>query len=325
MLSRTFFTGLAVAVGVIAAGATAYVWSRPLARNTPVFGVVRSTEIKVAPELGGILATIEVRKGAYVHAGDIVARLSAIELSASLDQARAVRAAAISDRNNVYAGVRAEQIAAFKAEVSKAKSKLEYAESQLTRAVHLAESNAGSQQTRDQAEDDAAAAHNDVAQAEANYAAAVAGPTLEERAIADAQVEAATSAVSVLERRLRKMVLRAPVDGTVSVLVGELGEAVRAGEPVLVIEAADKQWFSFNAREDRLHGLTVGDKIGVARLGAKEPIPALVTELMPLGQFATWQAERAVGDHDLNTLRLRLDPLENEPELKPGMTVSFTR
>jgi HlyD family secretion protein len=46
---------------------------------------------------------------------------------------------------------------------------------------------------------------------------------------------------------------------------------------------------------------------------------------MPLGQFATWQAERAVGDHDLNTLRLRLDPLENDPELKPGMTVSFPR
>jgi HlyD family secretion protein len=46
---------------------------------------------------------------------------------------------------------------------------------------------------------------------------------------------------------------------------------------------------------------------------------------MPLGQFATWQAERAVGDHDLNTLRLRLDPLENAPELKPGMTVSFPR
>ena len=36
--------------------------------------------------------------------------------------------------------------------------------------------------------------------------------------------------------------------------------------------------------------------------------PALVTELMPLGSFATWQAERAIGDHDRSTLRLRLDP-----------------
>ena len=36
--------------------------------------------------------------------------------------------------------------------------------------------------------------------------------------------------------------------------------------------------------------------------------PALVTELSPLGVFATWLPERAVGDHDRNTLRLRLDP-----------------
>ena len=47
----------------------------------------------------------------------------------------------------------------------------------------------------------------------ANYDAAVAGPTSEERAIADAQVQAAAAVVAVLERRLDKMVLRAPADG----------------------------------------------------------------------------------------------------------------
>ena len=37
--------------------------------------------------------------------------------------------------------------------------------------------------------------------------------------------------------------------------------------------------------------------------------------------FAAWQAERVIGDHDRNTLRLRLDP-EGEPAgLEPGMAV----
>ena len=321
MLNRTLSFVLIVIAGVITVGTAAFIWSRPLSDKAPIFGVVRSTEVRVAPEVGGILSTIEITKGAHVHTGDIVARLSAIELSASLDQARALLAAAVADRNNVYAGVRAEQVASFKAEIEKAKSKLEYAEFQRTRAVHLAQTNAGSQQARDQAEDDAAAARNGVAQAEENYAAAVAGPTKEERAVADAQVDAATSAVSVIERQLKKTVLRAPVDGTVSVVVGELGEAVRAGEPLLVIDQADKQWLSFNVREDRLHGLAVGDKIAVAPPSVKGPISALVTELVPLGQFATWQAERAVGDHDLNTLRLRLDPQGDASGLEPGMTV----
>ena len=37
--------------------------------------------------------------------------------------------------------------------------------------------------------------------------------------------------------------------------------------------------------------------------------------------FATWQAERVIGDHDRNTLRLRLDPQGDAAALEPGMTV----
>ena len=57
----------------------------------------------------------------------------------------------------------------------------------------------------------------------------------------------------------------------------------------------------------------------------REPTPALVTELAPLGSFATWQAERAIGDHDRNTLRLRLDPQGDPTGLEPGMTVWINR
>ena len=170
-----------------------------------------------------------------------------------------------------------------------------------------------------------AAARADVAEAEANHAAAVAGPTKEERAIADAQVQAAAAALAVLERHLGKTVLRSPVDGIVSVVVAEIGENVRAGQPVLAIAATGKQWLSFNAREDFLRGLTVGTAVQVARAGARETMPAVVTELRPLGAFATWQAERAVGDHDRNTLRLRLDPQGDASGLEPGMTVWIAR
>ena len=38
-------------------------------------------------------------------------------------------------------------------------------------------------------------------------------------------------------------------------IFAEVGEAVRAGQPVLAIEESGKQWLSFNAREDLLHGL----------------------------------------------------------------------
>ena len=304
----------------LAAGVLIYAVRRSEA-PTAIVGVVRSTEVRVEPEVNGQLVSIAVEKGAHVHAGDVLAKLSAVELTAQLDQARAALASATANRNNVYVGVRREQVDSLKAEIAKANARLEYAQAQLTRTSTLARDNFESQQALDQAENVAASARADVAEAQANYDAAVAGPTREERAIADAQVQAAAAAVAVLERRLEKTILRAPVDGVVSVIAAEVGENVRAGQPILMVEAAGKQWLSFNAREDHLRGLAVGDTVSVARSGADDVIKAVVTELRPLGVFATWQAERVIGDHDRNTLRLRLDPQRESADLEPGMTV----
>jgi HlyD family secretion protein len=314
--------GLGVILAIV--GVNAYFLWRP-EPAVPIVGVVRITEIRVAPEVGGQLAAIKVRKGDRVRAGDVVAELSALELTASVTQARADLDAAKANRDHVYAGVRAEEIASLAAAIAKAKAKLDYAQAQLTRTATLARSNTATQQALDEAENDMAAARADVAEAQANHDAAVAGPTREERAIADAQVKAAVSAFAVLERRLDKTILRAPADGVVTVIVAELGENIRAGQPVLAIEETGKRWLSFNIREDRLRGLTVGAKVEVARQGTREQTPAVVTELVALGPFATWQAERAIGDHDRNTLRLRLDPQTDAIGFEPGMTVWISR
>jgi HlyD family secretion protein len=314
-----------IALGIaVVAGIGGYLFWRP-APPPPIVGVVRTTEVRVAPEVAGQLATIKVQKGARVRAGDVVAELSADELTASVAQARAALAAATADRDNVYAGVRAEQVAALAAQIAKAKSQLEYAQAEFARKAYLAQRNDASQQSLDEAVQAEASARADVTEAEANHAAAVAGPTREERAIADAQVKAASAALAVLERHLEKTILRAPADGVVSVIVAEVGENVHPGQPVLAIAETGKQWLSFNAREDLLRGLTVGAKVDVARTGGRGPTPAVVTELVPLGTFATWQAERAVGDHDRNTVRLRLDLQGDSTGFEPGMTVWLNR
>ena len=292
---------------VLVAGVVIYSVSRS-GSTAPIVGVVRATEVRVEPEVDGQLVSISVAKGARVHAGDVLASLSAVELTAQRDQARAALGSATANRNNVYAGVRREQVDSLKAQISKANARLEYVQAQLTRTSTLARQSFESQQSLDQAENDTASARADVAEAQANYDAAVAGPTREERAIADAQVQAAAAAVAVLERRLEKMTLRAPADGVISVIAAEVGENVRAGQPILMVEAAGMQWLSFNVREDYLSGLAVGKTVDVMRSGTGGAIKSVVTELRPLGTFATWQAERVIGDHDRNTLRLRFDP-----------------
>src|ERR1700704_2112740 len=273
----------------------------------PIVGVVRATEVRVEPEVNGQLMSIAVEKGAHVRAGDILAQLSAVELTAQADQARAGLASATANRNNVYAGVRREQVDSLKAAIAKASARLTYLQVQLTRTSTLARQSFESQQSLDQAENDVASARADVAGAPANYDAAGGGPP--------------PPAVTGLERRLDKMVLRAPADGVVSVIAAEVGENVRAGQPILMVEAAGKQWLSFNVREDHLNRLSMGETASVMRNGADGAIKAAITELRPLGTFATWQAERVIGDHDRSTLRLRLDPKGEPAGLEPGMSV----
>src|ERR1700744_3916223 len=121
------------------------------------------------------------------------------------------------------------------------------------------------------------------------------------------------------------MTLHAPADGVVSVISAEVGENVRPGQPILVVEADGAQWLSFNAREDHIVGLSVGKTVDVMRKGADGAIKSVITQLQPLGIFATWQAERVIGDHDRNTLHLRLDPQGTPAGLDPGMTVWVER
>jgi HlyD family secretion protein len=89
---------------------------------------------------------------------------------------------------------------------------------------------------------------------------------------------------------------------------------------VLTLEVGQERWFAFTLREDALKGLEVGSNV-VVGTDAGKAVAARVTELRPLGEFATWRAARAVGDHDLNSFRLRLDPVVAVTDLQPGMTV----
>ena len=108
---------------VLAAGVLIYSSRRPES-PAAIAGVVRATEVRVEPEVNGQLVSLTVQKGDHVHAGDVLAKLSAVELTAQLGQARAAQVSATANRNNVYAGVRREQLDSLKAQIDKANARL---------------------------------------------------------------------------------------------------------------------------------------------------------------------------------------------------------
>jgi HlyD family secretion protein len=283
--------------------------------------MVRTTEIRIAPEVSGKLARFLVAPGQAVQQDQPVALLNNPELWAALGLARAQVVRARSDRDRVYAGVRNEQVQILEREIQKAQAAHTQAVEELARMTVLAARSDASLQDLDNAKAAEARDLADIAVAEARYAEAQRGPTEEECTLADVVVAAAEAARDVVEKRAEKMLLRAPTSGVIAILPAEVGEAVVPGEPVLTMVADGGIWFGFNVREDVLAGLTIGSALPVHVSGELEPVSAKVTEMRDLGEFATWRAARASGDHDLNTFFVRLDPLSPAPKLTAGQTV----
>jgi multidrug resistance efflux pump len=313
---KAVMVGMAVlAVAVLPAIA---LLDRPRA-GPPIAGMVRQTEIRIAPEITGRLLSVAVKSGQLVHKGELLATLDNPELAASLGEARAAWAAAKADRDRIYSGMRAEEVAILAQSVETAEANLVLARQEISRTTALAAREFASRQQLDDRTAAFASSEADLDLKRAQHAAGSAGPTAEERSLADAQVALAEATVADLQAKLDKTRLVAPVDGAVGVIVVEAGEIVPVGKPVLMLDSG-KPWFAFTLREDVLGRLTVGSAVDLTT-STGQRIAARVTELRPLGEFATWRAARAVGDHDLNSFRLRLDPVAKGDGLQPGMSV----
>src|SRR5215510_2092856 len=105
---RSITVGLAMLVGLSIWPLSA--WSDQPSGTFVTNGMVRSTQIRIAPEISGRLARVLVTRDQAVRAGEPLAVLSNPELWAAVNEARAQVAKAMSDRDRVYAGVREEQV-----------------------------------------------------------------------------------------------------------------------------------------------------------------------------------------------------------------------
>ena len=287
-------------------------------------GVVHETEIRITPEISGRLEAIQVAPGQRVRKGDLLAVLSSPDLSASFQEAKAAAGQARANRDNVFAGVRAEQIEISNQNVEIAESNLVLAQAQFGRTSTLAAKHFATEALYDQNRAALEKAEANLAAMKAVQARNKAGPTVEERANAAASVAQAVATAASTEVKLAKTRIVAPVDGVVRLLVAEPGEIISPGQSVLTLEKGGERWITFTLREDGLGAISVGSEAQLA-VNADRTIKGKVTELRPLGEFATWRAARAVGDHDLNSFLMRVDLTAAEQKgLEPGMTVWLT-
>jgi HlyD family secretion protein len=309
---------VAVAIGAVATLSIYY-----LVRGQPLLvqGEVDATRFDIAARVDGRVGEVPVTRGQNVAANGVLVRIDNPETLAKHEQALAAKVVVDAQLANINAGTRPEVIAARKAALDRAQAALVLAQQTYERVRQLAERGNAPQARLDQATDSLHEAERGVDQAKSAYEQAVNGYTREEREIAVANVGKALADIKAAESIIDQMVVYAPVGSQVYQRNVEPGEFVSPGVPLITLIDLKDLWIHFDLREDLVKTLKVGDRFDVRIPAlADRRITVEVKLIATKGEYASWRATRATGDFDLRTFSIRAYPVDNVPELRPGMS-----
>ena len=184
----------------------------------------------------------------------------------------------------------------------------------------LFESGVMAEQKRDEAKAQYEAAKATEKAAKAKYDMAVNGTRKEDKSMAQAQAERAKGAIAEVNSYINETVLTATADGQITEIFPEVGELVGTGAPIMNVSVVSDVWFTFNLREDKLKGYSVGTKAEVYVPAVDKTIPVRITLMKDVGSFAVWKATKALDDIDLKTFEVQAHPLQPVDGILSGMS-----
>lgn len=284
-------------------------------------GQAEATSVRVSGKLPGRVVEFYVHEGDMVHKGDTLVHIHSSLAEAKLQQARAMETAAQAVDQKVDAGTRSQIIQSAYQVWQQAQAAVGISKKTYDRMQNLFAEGVVSEQKRDEAKAAYDAAVAGAAAAKSQYELAKQGPQSEDKTQAAAMVTVAKGGVAEVESVLEDQYLTAPCDGQVDVIFPNVGELVALGAPIMNVLRIDDKWVTFNVREDKLKDLTMGKEITVNIPALDKDAKVKIYYIRDLGSYATWHATKTTGDWDSKTFEIKARPLENIPDLRPGMTV----
>jgi HlyD family secretion protein len=288
-------------------------------------GQMEARRVMVAGKVPGRISELAVREGDSVTKGFLIATISSPEIEAKKMQAEGALNAARAQANKAANGARSEQIAAAKAMLDRAKEGSQLAATTYGRIQKLFDEGVVPVQKRDEAETQMRASAAAADAAEAQYAEALAGARVEDKAAANALVMQARGAEAEVNAYLEETKILAPISGEVTLKIAEEGEVVGAGMPVVAITDTKDSWAIFNLREDMLRNVTKGKVFEMYIPALEQKVLMEVYYIASAGDYAIWRSSKESGGFDLKTFEVRLRPKTNIPDLRPGMTVLWQK
>ena len=291
-------------------------------RNIGVIeGRIEAEEYYASSKVAGRIDQIYIAEGDWVEQGELLYTISTPELDAKLIQVEALRQEAEAINAQVDMGARWEQIDAAEAMLLQAKAGRELAERGFERVSELFNRGVVPRQQYDEAKANLRAMSATEQAARAQYDLVVAGATWEQREAISAKVTQAQGAVDEVDSYMLDAYVYAPTSGRVSIVAAHEGELVGVGYPVVTILDIASCWATFNIREDRLHGVDVGDSFTGYLPALEQECSFEIYYIASEADFATWNSTRAKGGFDLRSFEVRARPVDGNVAVLPGMSV----
>lgn len=320
-------------------------------------GTIEAVTVKVSPELGGRVLSVNVAEGDSVQTGQVLIQFDTTLLEAQRTQAQAAvtaaeaahaaaqagqRAAlsaadaAAANYDLLQAGPSAEQLRVTQTLVDKAQLAVEALQESYADLSDTAKDTASGKALKQQL--DQAQASRDNAQAQ--YDLLAAGARVEQLAAAEAQmnaakaqadvaqaqvnatqgqVEAAQAAIEVLNVQIAKLTLKAPAAGVILARAIEPGEVASPGATLLIIGQLSELTLTVYAPEDRYGSITLGQTAAVAVDSfTGQKFTATVTHIADQFEFTPRNVQTVAG-RKTTVFAITLTIANADGKLKPGM------
>jgi HlyD family secretion protein len=356
-------------------------------------GTIEAIEVNVGPEVSGRVVEVGAAEGQSVKAGEVLLRLDGSLLAAQRAQAEAAVNTARTQRDQLLAGARSQQLDAARATITTTRALLNGAQADLDRLlagatndqIQAARSQLASAQARAKLAQDTyenvvagrstgkdfgglgmpeeqmrvqvkaanaqvtaaqqrlnkvlsgalsdevksaqarvAGAQAQLESAQAQYDLLAAGPSKEQIATADAAVAQAEAALETFDVQADKLVVRAPVDGTVLVRNVGVGEILSPGASAFVLGKLATLQITVYLPEN-LYGRV---KLGQTARVSVDSYPgatftATVIQVADQAEFTPRNVQTAEGRRT-TVYALKLSVPNSEGKLKPGMPADVT-
>lgn len=306
----------------------------PPANQVRVSGHVEVTDVRVAPEVGGRIVTLNVKEGDRVEPGTLILRLDTRDFELAIERARADEQAARAQLHLLQAGSRPEDVRQAEAQTQSARDDVQAAraeraaaEADLQRFEQLLEANAGSRKQRDDARtrrdvarERVQAAEARVRAAEQNVARLRAGARPQEIEAARARVAGAAAQVATVEETLKDATVSSPTRGIVSEKLAEVGEVVAPRAPVVVITDLDHAWADVFVPEPVIPRIRIGQAATLFTDAGGSGLQGTVSYISPKAEFTPRNVQTSEERSKL-VYRVRVTVDNKDGVLKEGMPV----